>query len=105
MLETVHSAVFAALQGKTCELVTASGNVLQLEVLKIEERQNFRMPRAAAESRNPFSVQLRGPTNDFSSGLCTVRGEGLTELVGVHVNRIMGGDPDPRWAYYQIVFN
>lgn len=106
MLGEVRCAAFAALVGKQCELQPEGGQAFMVEVASATERPNARMARAAPDARMPFSVILRGPARpDFVGGICALRAEGLAELQGVHVERIVGDDPDPRQACYQIVFN
>jgi len=104
MLEQLHSGDFSPHLGKRC-LLECGEVTIETVLASVSDKPQSRHPMAAAVSRTPFSLQFRGaPDCPWSDGVFTLKIEGMEEIPGVFVNRVMNLDPTPA-SVFQAVFN
>lgn len=104
MLERLSSGDFFPHLGRQC-LLQCGDVVIETVLDSVGDNPLAAHPFAPAGSRIPFTLRFRGaPDAPWNDGVFTLRIEGMAEIPGVYVNRILNIGPVPG-SLFQAVFN
>jgi hypothetical protein len=104
MLGQLSSGDFSRFLGQRC-LLQCGDVVIETVLDSVSDNPLAAHPFAPAGSRIPFTLLFRGaPDSPWNDGVFTLRVEGMAEIPGVYVNRILNVGPTPG-SLFQAVFN
>jgi hypothetical protein len=106
MLDAIRADHFEPLVGRSLEVAPENGAPVPLTIESVHRHPNGRFPDDSPETREPFSVILRGQVDvPLVDEACALLIPELGRLHGVRVSRIAPLSRDPNAAFFQILFN
>ncbi|HYC01651.1 MAG TPA: hypothetical protein VED40_00065 [Azospirillaceae bacterium] len=102
-IRALTSAPFQPLLNQEVTLTRTGGGAFRARLTKVEDLPRYTMPGAP---RTAFHLILKtdGPT-DFASGDYVLAHEALGSIGPVHVERVFTGEPDQKYAAFQVSFS
>lgn len=105
MLERIDASHFEQFQNEVQDFLLVDGSALRLRIDSITLKPLSRLP-ANSNGRVPFTVNLTAlESTRFIEGPCTLELAGVGRVENIIVSRQAALGRDPRFCYFQIIFN